>query len=83
MTGCTEAKKVGVDFGLLNGVGSNESRTRAGGTGYNKRFADWLMVHRGANRRDAKAKAYTLGKILREYDTRLSTTQEAERVAAK
>jgi integrase/recombinase XerD len=82
MTGCTEAKGAGVDFGLLNGVGPNEARTRVGKTGYDTRFADWLMVHRGANRRDARAKAYTLGKILRVYGTRLSTPQEAERVAA-
>lgn len=82
MTGCIGTKGEGVDFGLLNGVGPNESRTKVKKTVYDTRFADWLMVHREANRRDAKAKAYTLGKVLRDYDTRLSNVQEAEKVAA-
>lgn len=78
MTGCVEP----IDFGLLNDAGLKGSRTKAKMTGYDVRFADWLIVHRGAGSRDARDKAYCLGKLLREYNTQLASVQEAERVAA-
>lgn len=82
MTGSTGIKAVGVDFGLLSGARPNERGTRRQTSGYDARFADWLMVHRGTGSREARKQSQTLGKVLREYGTKLSTIQEAERVAA-
>jgi len=72
----TEAK--GVDFSLLTA----QDTKRRGPSQLNERFVEWIMVNRGAKRRDARAKAYRLGKVQRECGMTITTAEEASRAAA-